>query len=180
MSKLSRRALVASASSLPALAIPTASLAASADPHDRGATCEDPIFAAIAAHQRAWAEFSEKCSDLDQVGANDEVDRLSDAIDAAADELLDILPTTVAGVCALLAYAADHACGGNSWPDGYVDENPKTAWDRENGVSWEVFLHRSLATALPTIASRSATRLSAPIERIHSKFKETKSCPNRK
>ena len=37
MSKLSRRALVASASSLPALAIPAASLAAPADPRDRQA-----------------------------------------------------------------------------------------------------------------------------------------------
>jgi hypothetical protein len=70
---------------------------------------------------------------------------------------IDVVPTTIAGVCALLAHAADHACGGNSWPDGYVAENPKTPWDRENGVSWEVFLHRSLAIALPKIASRSVT-----------------------
>ncbi len=155
MSKLSRRALVASASSLPALAISTPSLdAVLTSPTTTG---EDPIFAAIAAHQRAWAEFSEKCSDLDQAGAKDEVSRLNDAIDAAADEMLDVVPTTIAGGCALLAYAADHACGGNSWPDGYVAENPKTPWDRENGVSWEVFLHRSLAIALPTIVNQAAT-----------------------
>ena len=77
--------------------------------------------------------------------------RLDNAVDDAADDLLDVVPTTIAGVSALLTYAADRARGGNTWPDGYVDENPKTAWDREQGVSWEVILHRNLAQALPRI-----------------------------
>ena len=95
------------------------------------------------------------CSLLDEAGTEQserEVLRLDDAVDDAADSLLDVMPTTIAGVSALLTYAADHACGGNSWPEGYVDENPKTEWDREQGVSWEVILHRNLARALPKIA----------------------------
>jgi len=63
------------------------------------------------------------------------------------------MPTTIIGVVALLTYAADHACGGNSWPDGYVDENPKTGWDRVHGVSWEVYVHKNLAKALPKITA---------------------------
>jgi hypothetical protein len=245
MSKLSRRALVASASSLPALAIPAASLAAPADPRDRQAVVaraeqmveilrdrfvcagwheqfdtnraaaflgavrqedynsdyrdaagefvhawmidhgqsfdwlylgnpagliagaahyafpmsstaqgDDPIFAAIEAHQRAWAEYCQKCSAIDDADTepNRELVRLDQAVDDAAGGLLDVMPTTIGGVSALLTYAADHACGGNTWPEGYVDENPKTAWDRVHGVSWEVFLHKSLARALPKIA----------------------------
>jgi hypothetical protein len=108
----------------------------------------------LEAHQRAWAEFCEKCSDLDEADteADHEVLRLSNAVDDTAGSLLDVVPTTIAGVSALLTYAADHACGGNTWPEGYVDENPKTGWDRVHGVSWEVYLHKSLAKALPKIA----------------------------
>jgi len=118
----------------------------------------DPIFVAIDAHRRAWADFSAVCSELSNrvpadKQADAEVTRLNEAIDDAAGKLLDVIPTTIAGASALLAYAAEHASGGNMWPDGYVDEDTKSGWDRVHGVSWEVLLHKNLAKALPNIAA---------------------------
>jgi hypothetical protein len=66
---------------------------------------------------------------------------------------LEVVPTTIAGVVALLTYAAEFAHRGNMWPYGYLPEHPKTRWDREYGVSWEVILHQNLARALPSIAA---------------------------
>jgi hypothetical protein len=151
--QLNRRTMLTGAACASVLALPVAATASSDGTIGREAP--DPIFAAIEAHQRAWAALCEKCLDLDEAGtpeANAEYLRLDNAVDDAAGGLLDVIPTTIAGVSALLTYAADHACGGNSWPEGYVDENPKTGWDREQGVSWEVILHRNLAKALPKIA----------------------------
>ena len=150
--KLDRRTMLTGAAFASVLALPVVATATS----DRtiGREAPDPIFAAIEAHQRAWAEFNEKCLDLDEAGtpeANAEYLRLDNAVDDAADGLLDVVPTTIGGVSALLTYAADHARGGNTWPKGYVDENPKTGWDREQGMSWEVIFHRNLAKALPKI-----------------------------
>jgi hypothetical protein len=116
----------------------------------------DPIFAAIDAHHLAWAELSANCSALDEADTEEserELERLNTAVNEAEDKLVDIVPTTLAGVVALLNYAADHAVGGNMWPAGYQDMHPKTGWDREHGVSWEVLLHRNLAKALPKIAA---------------------------
>ena len=150
--QLNRRTMLTGAASASVLALP---VTATATDGTIGREEPDPIFAAIEAHQRAWADLREKCSDLDAAHTEEadcELRRLDDAIDEAADGLLDVVPTTIRGVSALLTYAADHACGGNSWPEGYVDENPKTGWDREQGVSWEVIIHRNLAKALPKIA----------------------------
>jgi hypothetical protein len=115
----------------------------------------DPIFAAIDQHRSAWAELSANCSALDEANTEEterEMDRLNTAINEAEDKFVDIVPTTIAGVVALLEYA-DHATCGNSWPVDYQDQHPKSEWDREYGVSWEVLLHRNLAKVLPTIAA---------------------------
>jgi hypothetical protein len=61
--------------------------------------------------------------------------------------LIDIIPTSIAGVVALLNLAAEAAREGNSWPDGYVDEDATSGWDRKHGVSWEVMLHKNLFDA---------------------------------
>ena len=74
------------------------------------------IFAAIDAHRAAWAELS-AAKELSDVPADEladaELTRLNEAVDFAAGKLLDIIPTTIAGTSALLAYAAEHASGGN-------------------------------------------------------------------
>jgi hypothetical protein len=45
--------------------------------------------------------------------AKREIKRLHNVIDKAQDGLLDVVPTTIAGVAALLDYAAEHAPQGN-------------------------------------------------------------------
>jgi hypothetical protein len=76
-----------------------------------------------------------------------------EGLSAADDALIDVTPTTIAGVSALLAYAADHECAGRSWPTGYYEQDAKTGWDRKHGVSWKFLLHKNLAQALPSIAA---------------------------
>lgn len=76
-----------------------------------------------------------------------------EGVAAAEDALLDVIPTTIAGVSAVLAYAAEHGSGGRSWPSGYAAEGSSSGWDRKHGVSWEVVLHKNLAKALPHIAA---------------------------
>jgi hypothetical protein len=116
------------------------------------AAANDPILAAIDAHRRAWAELSALDAARTEEAKNEER-RLNDVVDAAEDKLVEIVPTTIAGVTALLTYAAEHGAAGDMWPDDYADEHPKNGWDREHGVSWEVLLHRNLAKALQDIAA---------------------------
>ena len=120
----------------------------------------DPIFAAIEAHRLAWDELSRKLPTLDEADDEDEnakreLDRLNDAIDAAEGELIDVIPTSIAGIVAVLEYAANHVCVGNAFNDNYVDEvsTALAGWASNCGVPWEVIFHRNLATALEDIAS---------------------------
>jgi hypothetical protein len=43
---------------------------------------------------------------------------------AAADTLIEIEPTTIAGVIALLSYAAEFVRAGEEWPTGYYEQPP--------------------------------------------------------
>jgi hypothetical protein len=120
----------------------------------------DPIFAAIEAHRQAWAALCADCSALDEAAfagdqkAEQELDRLNDAADAATDGLIDIVPTTIAGASALLAYAADHISSGSEWAKCYEDdEEPLSDSRRQHGITWEAILHRNLAKALPRMAA---------------------------
>ncbi len=227
MSKLSRRALVASAYSLPALAIPAASLAAPANPRDREAifaraeqivvilsdrfvcagwseqfdtnraasfleavrqedhnadsrdeagefvhawmidhgqsfdwlylgnpagliagaahrafptspTGEDPILPAIEAHRRAFIE-------CEQCGIDENIARLSNIENDLLCELLEVTPTTLAGVSALSRYSAE-----------LTALFSKTGWDRpvthpdggRRSMDWSYYIHRSVADAV--------------------------------
>jgi opacity protein-like surface antigen len=86
--------------------------------------------------------------------AKREIKRLHNVIDKAQDGLLDVVPTTIAGVAALLDYAAEHAPQGNGWGGGsLLDDGAPRGWEKEHGVTWEVVLHKKLAAALPTISS---------------------------
>src|SRR5262245_15984350 len=137
----------------------------------------DPIFAAIEAHRRAEVEFSAavgRLSDLENelpkerrrsevnmgvlaiVSEDDprwiELQRTvmatSKITDEAATELLNTLPTTLAGVVAVLRYAYDFARRGLEFPGGYDDGDlSQCPW----GVEWSVYFHRNLAQAIETI-----------------------------
>jgi hypothetical protein len=67
----------------------------------------DPIFAAIERHRAAWAEFSARCSELDDEGTEEaraEWDRLAHAADVALGEVYK--PETIGGAVAAMRYVA--------------------------------------------------------------------------
>lgn len=79
--------------------------------------------------------------------AAQKLDRLQDGLDAAVVNLLNIAPTTIAGIAAVLAYAAAFVMNddGAAWPDG-------EAWISRHKFRWEVILHRNLAKTLQAMA----------------------------
>jgi hypothetical protein len=122
MSKLSRRTLVASAAALPTLTVP-AVVAASAEP--------DPIFAAIESHRSAWVDWSAIVEheyglglyyDDPRYAASQAVMEAKQAIKCdRCFNLVEIYPTTIGGVVALLQYYAEtfELDGKTYWPDDF-------------------------------------------------------------
>jgi hypothetical protein len=157
-------ATIASAAAMaPIAALPA--LAAAGEP--------DPIFAAIAAHREAHADLVAACDQEDRldeilpedkrqsvIAAWGETIVASDASEwlaflrsreatseaewEAAGVLVDIAPTTLAGVRALLTYACEHIDNRHIWPEYMVDGRNR---------DWSYLLHKSLADALARIAS---------------------------
>jgi hypothetical protein len=83
-------------------------------------------------------------------------DELSDQHASASRALLDVAPTTMLGVAAILRYAYEVVvAGGNNW-DGYFDppERDDGLWSLED---WNSELHRRLADVITDIATRSTS-----------------------
>jgi hypothetical protein len=77
------------------------------------------------------------------------------AAEEAALAILDTRPTTMAGVVALLTYAADYRKRGAEWPSNLFDgdeikHDPRVP--NEPGRDWSFYLHRMLAQALSNMA----------------------------
>jgi hypothetical protein len=161
---LSKAAGVAAGSAVLALA-PTSPASAMTLPG-----VPDPILEAIEGHRAAYAAFDAeirrhgklddelidakrskikrsettivKRDDPRWIESEKEVARTSDAEIDAAIRLVDIRPTTAAGIIALLEYVL--LCerrGDDGWPDCLVDENDKPR-------SWHYFLMENLAAAV--------------------------------
>ena len=62
----------------------------------------------------------------------------------AACALVNVLPTTVAGVIALLSYAHSADTDGEGWPELATNDGPKA-----RTRSWQFFLIQNLAEILP-------------------------------
>lgn len=134
----------------------------------------DPIFAAIEAHKAAHAAFllcvdrhcaleaelpkaqrqsmisiwEEKIVETDDprwIEAEREWHNTSDAEEEAAAQLVSVLPTTKAGLCALLAHAVAFDTDGEGWP------RELCGGDGEQTRTWQTFLIENLATAVPEI-----------------------------
>jgi hypothetical protein len=95
---LSRRAALAGAAALPALAMPAIALT-TAGP--------DPIFAAIERHRIAHAAFW-SCNDLPDAVDDDVMDACGTDADRALADLLTTRPTTIAGCIAVLRHVDHH------------------------------------------------------------------------
>jgi hypothetical protein len=103
MSKLSRRSLVTAAATLPAIAIPAI---ANAGPEP------DPVFAAIAAHRQAYVGYlkaaaREHENNYDGAALKAALAAASEAEGSTEQELAGVVPTTMAGVIALLRYCEE-------------------------------------------------------------------------
>ena len=82
------------------------------------------------------------------------VDATCDAAFAAEDAFLDVAPTSIDGVAAVLAYVAGFVCKtGGEMGRTYEAPAGSCGWAREHGVSWDVMLHMNLAEALKNMAT---------------------------
>jgi hypothetical protein len=87
------------------------------------------------------------------IAAVRKVDEGGDLADEAALAFVTTEPTTVAGVCALLAYFADVEVidRGMAWPDS-LDDDDDPAVTRHGGASTAYFVARGACRALAKIA----------------------------
>jgi hypothetical protein len=140
----------------------------------------DPIFAAIEGHRRARTEFlaavtehgacereipsSRRQSSVDAweenivetddprwIAAEKNTIRASNSMDDTAIALLDVTPTTISGVAALLNYVVaveEDGDGHIAWPDRLIAEGEP---NHALGKIWACFLHRNLADSLQAI-----------------------------
>jgi hypothetical protein len=94
----------------------------------------DPILAAIATHRSAWAALSADCQRLDEEDtpeAEIELDELHGAVCEAEEALVEIEPTTLAGVHALSRYVAEFEARGDLWTDDEgIHRNLANAFER--------------------------------------------------
>jgi hypothetical protein len=131
----------------------------------------DPILEAIEAHKAAratWIEWVYRHSDLEQelpkdkrqsnidvweeliifdddprwIEAERELKRTSDLESDAAIVLLNVQPTTLAGILALLNYAVEADTDGVGWPDALESD------DGQITRHWQFFLIEGVAEAL--------------------------------
>lgn len=138
----------------------------------------DPIFAAIEEHRRAYAAVNVEIVKTDEWEAAIPSDKrkthrideevfetddprwlthkrtlheLHDTESDAACALADIVPTTAAGVCALLKYGAEVERRGTSWND-LVDPDDESVFHRRAGRSWYYFVNRNIVECLEELA----------------------------
>jgi hypothetical protein len=89
----------------------------------------------------AWEELIIFDDDPRWIASERAVHELWDAENAAAVELVNVLPTTAAGLMALLQYAIETDTDGEAWPRDLVDG--------ERSGSWHHFLIANIAEVLP-------------------------------
>ena len=97
--RISRRTMMAAA--LATLVAPGRGALATAEP--------DPIFAAIEHHRQAWETLKSALHDDDQM-------RLHEAVLVAESQVVNIRPTTTAGVVALRTYHREHRYRERTYP----------------------------------------------------------------
>ena len=131
---MSRRLMIAGAASLPVAAmIPAAALAAE----------PDPIFAAIEKHRAATKVVVDTKDEEDLVDA-------CHVQDDAAEEMVSVEPTTLAGVMTLLRYVTEHdvAFSHQDWPADLSDGETLNARGRPLEMPFHGWLIRQVLSAL--------------------------------
>jgi hypothetical protein len=160
------------------VALPIAAAVPVASP-SIAAVNDDPILEAIEAHKAAratWLEWVCRHSDLEQelpkekrqsnidvwgtliifdddprwIEAERELKRTSDLETDPAVVLLNVQPTTLAGILALLKYAVEADTDGDGWPDSLQSDDGKIT------RRWQFFLIEGVAEALAGMVSARA------------------------
>lgn len=118
----------------------------------------DPIYAAIAAHERAADAYTAALLRQDEDISDPQIqEAILDAVDLAAEadtdtawEMVNTIPTTVAGAVALLKCSinGEHRYG-CEWPHLFDEEDT----EYEHAKPWDWFLQRTLVRSLEAIAS---------------------------
>ena len=100
-----------------------------------------------------WEEHIVETDDPRWIAAEENTLQTSDVMDDRACDLVNIKPTTIAGLAALLIYVATvekEGDGDLAWPPGLVDEEEDVG---QRGKSWSCFLHSHLADSLQAMAT---------------------------
>jgi hypothetical protein len=144
-----RRAILAGAAGVPALAVPAI------------ATEPDPIFAAIEAHKAAWRAYVDFIRAPAYAGVvqvppdlEQRAGELLDEVHRVAETILDVRPMTVGGVISLLdyLYECDREVDGCFPAARYIDE-----WRHSReGLSFHGYACKIAADALQAVAARHA------------------------
>ena len=143
LSAFTRRMLLRGAAVMPIAGLPAAA-------------STDPIFAAIENHRTAQARFSAVIGDEAILDDDPRIDAASGAEEEAAIAILDVSPLTIAGVIALLRYAAEHQRSGDEWPAGLVSDSDdgRDRFGARYGRSWSYFMHLTVADALASMGGQ--------------------------
>jgi hypothetical protein len=142
MSALSRRFILSSAASLPALAVPTiASLA------------EDDTLTRIDAHRRA-VQHLDALAQQQTIDSSPELVAANKVYDDLTWSLIDQPPSTVAGVAALLLYCEEHLAAGHGWPDN------RDYYDDGADIDWPHGLIKAMGARLQMLSAQSQSQRS--------------------
>jgi hypothetical protein len=153
----SRRRFLSQAAAVTAGGVALATALSVPGPAAGAGVAPDPIFAAIEAHKAAlgtwiacidrqgkledqlpggqclsritvWGEEIVETDDPRWIEGEREIIRTTGAADDAAIELLNVTPTTMAGLCALIEHAL--TVDGHQWPEDLVSEGKTRSWQQ--------------------------------------------------
>jgi hypothetical protein len=99
---------------------------------------EDPVFAAVEAHRKAFLDWGN--------GSDENIAHLGDIEKEALHALLDEVPTTLAGVVALSRYSAELTVLFSAMD--YSQSVAHHPTDEKKSVEWSYYIHRHVADAV--------------------------------
>jgi hypothetical protein len=76
-----------------------------------------------------------------------------DAEEDASFDLINVEPSTMAGIMALLRYAAEFEGRGGRFPQSALDEDDLGIVHKKNGAPFSYFIYKNVADALENIAA---------------------------
>jgi hypothetical protein len=100
-----------------------------------------------------WEEVIVETDDPRWINSEKNVRALFEADEDAAMGLINIEPTSLAGLLALVRHVTAYEARGDGWPSGLQEDAAKPT---AIGKGWEVYLHRNIAALLEKTAASQA------------------------